>query len=363
MYYRYKREADSNLLKKKVSSETEFIRICSPNYAGVFEYNQAKNNNEFATTLTQVHINPNKYLNKPNLESINVDYTYRPGTPYIHLNPVFKGEDQGAVYGQDFNDIRGLVCGGDFSLGYIVDAYRQYQIQNANFQAIFDRQIQNLDTNNAIAKEQTQFASIMGAIGAPVGGAVTGGLAGAKAGPYGAIAGAVVGGVGGTAGGLIGYNLNMDWLERQQQETRDYSIDMYNYHLGNIKALPYSIAKTDCLAENTRLVPFIEVYEATEVEVNNLINVMKYNGMTVMAIGKPQNFIGLDDIDANTDTAVNCKGHACYYIQADLIMNPEETLDDDFHIMDAIYAELSKGVYLQGTYEGQPGFVWPADEE
>ena len=356
MYYQYDYDITNKILKKKISSETEFLRICSPNYNGVFEFYPAKNANELKTVRLKIGplIPPPpgvtyEYGDVPEWRYYNVDYTYRPGNPYIHINPDFKGEDQGGVYGKDFNDVRGLICGGDFSLGYIVDAFRQYQIQNANFQNIFDRQIQNLDTNNAIAKEQTQFSSIMAAIGAPIGGAVAGGVAGANAGPYGAIAGAAVGALGGVAGGMIGYSLNMDWLERQQQETRSYSIDMYNYHLGNIKALPYSISRTDCLAENTRLVPFIEVYESTETEVGNLVNVLKYNGMTIMCIGRPVDYIGLDDIENNSEIAVNCKGHACYYIQADLIMNNEETLDDDFHIMDAIYAELSKGIYLQGT--------------
>lgn len=357
MYYQYDYDLTNQLLKKKVSSETEFLRLCSPNYNGVFEFYPAKNANELKTVRLKIGpLTPPppgvtyEYGDVPEWRYYNVDYTYRPGNPYIHINPDFKGEDQGGVYGKDFNDVRGLICGGDFSLGYIVDAFRQYQIQNANFQNIFDRQIQNLDTNNAIAKEQTQFSSVMAAIGAPIGGAVTGGMAGAKAGGvYGAIAGAAIGGIGGIAGGVAGYELNMDWLERQQQETRSYSIDMYNYHLGNIKALPYSISRTDCLAENTRLVPFIEVYESTEAEVSNLVNVLKYNGMTIMCIGRPIDYIGLDDIENNSEIAVNCKGHACYYIQADLIMNNEETLDDDFHIMDAIYAELSKGIYLQGT--------------
>lgn len=346
-YYQYITEVNSKVLRKKISSESEMFRLCSPNYAGLFEYSAAKNNDELLGKWKTVD---GVSVFEPRIRYINVDYTYRPGNPYIHLNPLFKGEDQGAVYGKDWNDARGLICSGDFSLGYIVDAYRNYQIQNANFQAIFDRQIQNLDINNAIAKEQTQFASIMSAIGAPVGGAVTGGLAGAKAGgAYGAIAGAAVGATGGAAGGLIGYQLNMDWLERQQQETRDYSIDMYNYHLGNIKALPYSVSKTDCLTENSRLVPFLEVYESTEAEIQNLMNVIKYNGMTVMLVDKPINYLGTENYQDNYEISVNLHEKACYYIKAKLIMNNEQALDDDFHIVDAIYAELDKGIYLQGT--------------
>ena len=170
-------------------------------------------------------------------------------------------------------------------------------------------------------------------------------------GGYGAIAGAAVGGIGGTIGAVGGYTLNMEWLEKQQQETRSYAVDMYNYQLGNIKALPYSISRTDCLAENTRLVPFLEIYEATNREVENLKNVLKYNGMTLMIIDKPINYIASDDYELHYESAVSCHGKACYYIKAKLIMNTETELPDDFHIVDAIYSELDKGAYIQGYEE------------
>lgn len=346
-YYQYKNTLNSSVLAKKISNETEIFRLCSPNYNGLFEYSPAKNN-----TLPDTRwYTPPVAGDFADLHQINVDYTYRPGNPYIHLNPIFKGEDQGAIYGQDWNDIRGLICGGDFSLGYIVDAYRQYQIQNANFQNIFDRQLQNIDVNNALAKEQTEYASLMSAIGMPIAGGTTGALAGAKAGPWGAVAGAAVGGIGGLTGGMVAYNLNMEWLEKQQQETRSYAVDMYNYNLGNIKALPYSISRTDCLAENTRLVPFLEVYQATNAEVENLKKVLKYNGMTVMTVDKPINYISSSDISSHWENAIECHNKACYYIKAKLIMNTDTELPDDFHIVDAIYAELDKGVYVQGYEE------------
>ena len=347
-YYQYNTQVDNELIKKKISNETEIFRISSPNYNGLFEYSASKNND--IVIYKQITKLGETYT-CPDLIQYNVDYTYRPGNPYIHLNPIFRGEDQGAIYGKDWNDVRGLICGGDFSMGYIVDAFRSYQIQNANFQNIFDRQIQNLDISNALAKEQTQYASIMSALGLPVAGATTGALVGSKAGVWGAVAGAAVGGTGGIAGGIAGYTLNMEWLERQQQETRSYAVDMYNYQLGNIKALPYSISRTDCLAENTRLVPFLEVYESTEREVENLIRVMKYNGMTVMTIDKPTNYVGPSLSDTFSQIAVSCHGLYCYYVKAKLIMNTDTPLEDDFHIVDAIYSELDKGVYLQGYEE------------
>ena len=341
-YCNYDTVISSNSLKKKVSSETELWRLCSPNYNGVFEWNPAKNNDGEVIIYGYRPGIPNPIRIGTGNRKVNVDFTYRPGNPYIHINPDFHN-----LYGQDFNDVRGLVCGGDFSLGYIVDAYRQYQIQNANFQNIFDRQIQNLDVNNAIAKEQTQFTATISAITAPLGGATGGALAGAKyGGAYGAVAGAVVGGIGGGIAGGVGYNLTMDWLERQQQETRQYSIDMYQFQLGNIKALPYSISRTDCLNENTRLFPFIEVYQCTEEEVGNLLNVIKYNGMTVMKIDRPRNYLG-PNYDSQREVQV--KDRFCTYVKGKIIMNEETELEDDFHILDALYAEFDKGVYIQSN--------------
>lgn len=345
--YQYDTYAGNDILKKKISNETEIIRICSPNYNGVFEFNPAKNNNNITTTLRFIPASPVR-REIPNVRFYNVDYTYRPNNPYIHVNPIFKDEDEGGIYGKDFNDARGLICGGDFSLGYIIDAYRNYQIQNANFQNIFDRQIQNLDINNRLAYEQTQFSSTMSALGLGLGGPVMGAQVGSKAGPYGAVAGAVVGGMAGIGAGIAGYNMNMNWLERQQQETRNYMIDMYNYNLGNVKALPYSISRTDCLSENTRLVPFLEIYRCTEQEVINLLNIIKYNGMTVMKIDKPYNYIGSSNYEENYQQSINCHDKACYYIKGRLINNPETDIEDDFHVVDAIYEELNKGIYLEG---------------
>ena len=80
----------------KVESECDMYRLCSPNYQGVFEFNAAKNNG---------------------ISYFDVDCTYLPYNPYIHVNPNFDG-----LYGKDFDDTRGLICSGDFSLARITDA-------------------------------------------------------------------------------------------------------------------------------------------------------------------------------------------------------------------------------------------------
>ena len=110
-----------------------------------------------------------------------------------------------------------------------------------------------MDVSQQIAREQLDWQVLAGYLGGGIGGAATGAMAGAKAGPYGAVAGAIGGAYLGTVGAAIGGELDKDWLARTQQESKSYTTDMYNYQLGNIQALPYSIARTTAITNNNRL--------------------------------------------------------------------------------------------------------------
>ena len=299
----------SSPLARKISNETEVYRLCSPNFNGQFEFSLAKSNGL--------------------VEFFNVDYTYKPYNPYIHVTPALTG-----LYGSDYvelDDARGLICGGDFSLTRYTSAWEQYQLNNKNYQEIFDRQIKNMDVNNQIALEQQQFNAIAGSITGGFSGAIGGAVAGSKAGPYGAIAGAAVGLIGGAALSAFGAEKDRDWLERQQKENKSYAIDMYGYKLGNIQALPYSLAKTSAFTANNRIFPFVEFYSCTSEEINNLTNKIKYDGMTIMATSTLNSFSNSNDFDR-------------IFLKGQLIKL--DNLDDDFHIADAIYEEVNKGFYL-----------------
>lgn len=301
----------SAIMNKKIDNETRVYRIVSPNYSGQFEFSLAKNNG---------------------LAYFNVDYTYKPYNPYIHINPDFKG-----LYGQDFNDARGLILGGDFSLPIISDAWTDYQISNKNYQEIFDRQIQNMDVNNQIASEKANWQTMTGAITGGFGGAAGGALTGFKAGgPWGAVAGAALGATGGTILSAIGGGKDEEWLFRQQQESKSYAIDMFGYQLGNIQALPYSLTKTSAITNNNKLVPILEIYNATEVERNALIEKLHKDGMTIMVIGNINSYY-----DRTEDLS---------FVKGQMIKIDD--INDDFHIADAIYNELQKGVYLTPGLEG-----------
>ena len=283
--------------KVKYVNDCTMLRVCSPNYNGLFEMNLAKNG--------------------MSIDRFNVDMTLKPFNPYIHVNPNFKG-----LYGQDFNDIRGLVCNGDFSLGIINDAWVQYEIQNKNYQAIFDRQIQNLDRNNAINKTEAMWQAGAGTLQGATTGATAGFMAG---GGYGAAAGAVVGGLTAGAGGIM----DIMNLEARQKEARSYAIDNYNLQLGNVRALPVSITKTSALTANNKLFPFVEVYKCTDEEKEAYYNKLRYDGMTIGKIDVLENYIQEGESNYFKGQLIRCDGDRV-----------------DNHILEEISRELMKGVYL-----------------
>ena len=291
----------SSAFKMKFLNDCTMVRLCSPNYNGLFEFNLAKNGGQ---------------VNK-----INADVTLRPFNPYIHLNPDFDH-----LYGTDFDDIRGLVCSGDFSLGIINDAWNVYEIQNKNYQAIFDRQIQNLDVNNAIARQEAGWGMAAGVVSGAASGAAGGAIVG---GGWGALAGAVIGA--GTS--AVGGAMDLANLQKKQQETRSYAIDNYNLQLGNVRALPYSITKTSALTYNNKLFPFIEIYTCTEEEEWAYYLKLWWNGMT---IGK------IDELPSYTS------GNWANYFRGKLVAlyGEEGSNAVENRIIEAINMELMKGVFI-----------------
>lgn len=289
-------ERTSNLaLNKKISNEVDLYRLCSPNYNGIFEYSNAKNN---GTT------------------KFNIDCTLRPVNPYLHINPDFK-----SLYGRDFDDSRGLICQGDFSIPLITDAFKQYEYQNKNYLNIFNRQIEHMDFEYQKASEQALFGAITGTITGGIGGAVAGSVVGG-------IGGAVAGGIGGSIASGIGGAVDYNILKQRQAENKDLTIDMFNYKLGNIKALSYSVNKLTPFTANNKIWPFLEIYTATGVEINILKDKITYNSMKVETIGTLENYIQENKT----------------YISGSLIRL--EDFDMPTHELNEIYDELVKGVYI-----------------
>ena len=249
------------------------------------------------------------------LRYFNVDCTYKPYSPYIHLNPDFNG-----IYGDDFNDARGLICGGDFSISSISDKFETYELQNKNYENIFNRQIQNMDVNNALALKEAKWNVATGTLTGLMSGATAGGMVG---GVGGAVAGGVVGAGASLAGGLADISI----LKQRQQETKSYAEDMYGFQLGNVQALPYGLTKVSAFNLNNKVFPILEYYSCTDREKQALRDKMTYNGMTVMAIGKI--------VDYLQDTPS--------FISATLIRTD---IEEDYHLVTVVNEELTQGVYM-----------------
>lgn len=285
------------VVNKKMESQTDMYRLVSPNYNGQFEFSPAKNNG--------VHF-------------INVDCTYLPYNPYVHLNPDFD-----LLYGQDFNDARGVILGGQFSLPIINDQFKTYEIQNKNYDSIFNREIQNMETNRKYQKIQEVVGAGVGALSSGVN--------------AGLLTGNIFAGVGAGVASLAGGVADMAITDKLHNEALDYKKDMFGYQLDNIKALPYSISKTTAYTYNNKIFPIIEYYTCTEEEKKAFANKIAWNGMTVGVIDKIINY-------ANNTWSykdITDKG----YIKARLIR--VEGIDDDTNLLNSLADEVFKGFYTK----------------
>lgn len=291
----------------KIDNETKFCRLVSPNYAGAFDFVPTKNGG---------------------VSAFEYNCSYKPYQPYIHVNPVF---NPGYLYGGDFNDNRGLVCGGDFSLPQISDAWENYQIQNKSYAESFARQIQNMDVNYDIEMRQmkaSQWAQgLAGTLSAGSSGAIVGSTAG-FGNPVAAAAGGISAGLGAAIGNIISAKADREAAEALHNEAKSYAQDQFNYSLRNVQALPASLSKVSTFDINNKLFPFVEFYEATPIEEQALRNKITYNSMSVMAIGKIEDYIQ----------------ETTSFISAQLIRL--EGLGENYRMSAAIAGELHKGIFI-----------------
>lgn len=278
----------------KVANECDKYRLCSPNYNGAFEFSATKNRG---------------------VSGYNITCSYKPYTPYIKVAPIFSG-----LYGNDFEDARGLICGGDFSISQISNAFTNYELNNKNYQVIFDRQIQNMEVNNAVQREIEIWSAVTGTLGGTAGGVI----GGSAFNPI----GAGIGGVFGTGVSLAAGIRDISLADQLRNEAIDFSKDQFGYQLGNIKALPYNLTKVSALNADNKLFPFLEYYTATEREKVALRSKINYNGMTVMVIDNIANYLRATPS----------------YIKGKIIRL--EGIDDDFHVVNTIAREINNGVYI-----------------
>lgn len=267
----------TNALQNKVYQMTQEYRLCAPNYSSIFEFSPFKNGG---------------------VSYWQVDCTYKPYNPYIRVAPSFAG-----MYGKDYGDSRGLVCGGDMSLPQVSDAWENYQIAHKNYDLAFNRQVDTMEF-----KQRTQ--QISSAIG--IGGSALASMSN----PLGLV------GLGSQLSGAI---LNDMTTSRS---ISDYKY-MHNLDMENIQAIPQTLTKVSAQDINNKLYPVLEIYRCTESEVDSVTAYIKEFSMSINRIGKISDYL---------------RGNARTWIVADLIR--VDDIKCDAHELSVIKTELSKGVYI-----------------
>lgn len=289
----------TNPIDVKVEYETTFMRLCSPNYSGVFEFNP---------------------LSGDGFSYFTVSCYYQPYAPYIHLMPNLKNLYGSISSDQDF---RGLTLGGDFSLPQASNSWATYQLNNKNYQEIFNRETQSLELKNKVGLISDITNVITGAASAASSGAVIGSIVPG----LGNVAGAVIGGAASAIGGIADVGIN--------QMLRQDSMDLRNFNftaqLQNIQAIPNSISKTTALTPLNHRYPFIEVYSATTQEQELLTNYFLKRSFTINAIDVIKNYVKPSVYNDFT------------FIEAQLI---DISIEGDYSLVAKIRDELAKGVYL-----------------
>lgn len=278
-------------------------RMVSPNGNGVFEFSPAKM----------------VYANNATV-GFEATCTYMPYQPYIKVAPKFA-----RLYGGQYFDTRGLICGGDFSLPQISDSWEAYQINNKNYQAMFNRQIESLELQQKVGTASDIAGAVSGLSSGVAGGAVSGSLAG---GPIGSL----VGGIAGGSMSLIGGTADVVTNAILRSDQREAMIEQHQYQLQNIQALPYSITKVNTFNIDNLYVPYIEIYDCSEYEASNLDNFLKLRGYTINRYGKLEDYV-----EPNATTWV--KG----------VVLRLDSLSDDAHYAAAIADEVSQGFYITSS--------------
>ena len=291
-------DRDDTLIEDmKIANQCDKYRLCSPNWSAFYDFSLIKAGGS--------------------ISNFKIDCTYKPYMPYIHIMPDWSG-----LYGTDFDDYRGLICQGDFSVPRLKDKWKDYMINNKNFLNAFNREVEHLELTNEVQRTQQMISAAFGTAA----GAGAGAIAGAKyGGGFGAAAGAVVGGTGSLIAGIADVAL----ADTLRNEAVDYTKDLFAFNMQNIQARPDSLAKVSSFDKNNKVWPVLEYYSCTNQEKEALVNKMRYNGMTIGRIGKMSDFMVYGEPQ---------------YIKGQLIRNL--IIADDYHILRAIAEELNKGVFI-----------------
>lgn len=274
----YNYNTSDNPTDKHIFSNTRMLRICSPNYASVYELDPYANGG---------------------LQKLKVCCNYKPYSPYIYVAPVY---NYNSMYGNDYQDARGCVCSGNYSVQQLSDQWMTYALNNINNQAVFNTGIDTLQrglTLSAEGKLMNLVQSVPQAI------------------------------ADNNALGTIGAGLNLAATSLTGQQAIDNTTLIHNLNIDNIKARADTLKRMTDLAPNRPYHPYMEEYDCTNTEKQALRQKLKYNGMRVGVIGKIADYTVPNELS---------------FVQADLIKLPG--FAEDAHMLSTIKSELQKGVYI-----------------
>ena len=299
------------VVDKKIDYLCNSYRFVSPNYSSQFEISAAANDG---------------------FDMINVSCTYMPFNPYIKVAPDF-----GGLYGKNFGDARGLICGGDFSLPIVSDAWVQYQQSNKNYEAIFRRNIDSLETINEKQHTQDWIQAVAGLLS----GAATGASGFMIGKPWG-IGMTAVGALGAAGTGLADIYTNKAIREEQLSLTKD----LHRLNTQNIQAQPMSLSRTTAFNADNKIFPILETYSCSPVERKAVIDSLINRSFTIGAI------MNLGDLLNTTWYAPEADGSikARNWIEATVIEFPREFgKDTDFLV--TLANRLAQGYYFENWEE------------
>ena len=285
---------------KKILNETKMWRLCSPNYSSQFEFNIAKLGGQAGP--------------------FTVDVSLKPYNPYIRVAPAFSD-----LYGGDFGDKRGLILAGDYSLPIISNAWTNYELNNKNYEKAFNRNIESLEYQNKYSRLNDITSAISGTVGAGVSGAFIGGGVGAG------IAG-IASASAGVADIFINQNLRNENISKQK--------DLFNYQIDNIKAMPTTVNKGTPLDINYKMWPVVEEYSASDEEIEEFKEFIKYRGMTANIVDTIENVL---KYKLHSEYDFEYRYIECLPIDLDSIGN--------YQIAQFLSNELQNGIYFKEVEE------------
>ena len=241
----------------KLTNTLKTYRLTAPNGSSSWEFNPAKLVDKTDESF-----------------SFRADMTLMPYQPYINIKPLFS-----RLYGGNFTDYRGLICGGDYSLPRTNDNWISYIQNNKSYKDSFQRQIETLELEQHYESQQEVFNTSVSMLSAAVSGGVSGSSIGGK---IGGIVGGTVGAGLSMGAGIYSHNINNQLRELEKKNI----IANHNDQIKNIQASPSTISNVYTFNVDNTFFPLLEEYVPTTEDIFRFDKYVKLNNYNISTYGK-----------------------------------------------------------------------------